>query len=74
VTLVDEDLLAILVRLEVSLVPARTLELKASRRHLLLKGLSTARRTGAQHRIGDLLQHVFRVAAGRAAVSVDRHG
>ena len=27
-----------------------------------------------QHRVGHLLQHVLRVAAGRAAVGVDRHG
>jgi len=55
-------------------VPARSLELEAGRRQLLLEGFGMARRADGEKRIGDLLQHIFRVAARLTAVCVDRHG
>src|SRR5690606_30497283 len=60
--------------LEVGGVPARPLELEAGGGELLREALGAAGRAGGQHRVGDLLQHVFRVAAGSAAIGVDRHG
>src|SRR5882724_6766560 len=54
-------------------VPARAFELKAGGRDLLLEGRGPARGADVQHGIGDLLQHILRVAAGRASVGIDRH-
>ena len=59
---------------EVGRVPARTLQLETGRGELLGIGRRTAGRAGAQHGIGNLLQHVLPVSAGLAFVGVDRHG
>src|SRR6185295_16463794 len=54
-------------------VPAGTLELEAGGSDLLDERRRTARRTDRERRVGDFAQHVLRMAAGAAAIGVDRH-
>jgi hypothetical protein len=65
--------LALGTALEISLVPAATLELEAWRSQLLGEGFRLALWTGRQWRIGHLLHDVLLKAATAAAISVDGH-
>src|SRR5574343_224900 len=59
---------------EVGHIPARTLELEACSRDLLLEALGAAGGAGGEHRIRDFLQNILGVTAGRALVGINRHG
>src|SRR6476620_5324836 len=59
--------------LEVGGVPAATLQLEARRAQKLLEGRLAAYRALGERRLGDPLQELFLVAAGLAAIFVDRH-
>src|SRR5215472_17531434 len=63
----------ILVRLEVSLVPAATFEAEHRYRHELLQGAFAAGRTAGEWRIADLLHDLGVVLAGLALVFVEGH-
>lgn len=59
---------------EICGIPAATLELEAGRSQLLDKSVGMAGRAGGEHGITHFLQYVFRMAARRTTVSVNRHG
>src|SRR5262245_60965986 len=65
--------LVFLVRLEIGFVPARALQPEHRRGHQLLQALLAAVRTLGQRLVGDLLQHLFVIAAVWAFVLVERH-
>lgn len=58
---------------EIGHIPARTFELKTSGSDLLLKLRLATRWAIGQHRIGNLLQHVFGKSTGLAAIGVYGH-
>src|SRR5688572_7140193 len=65
--------LVFLVRLEVGLVPAGSLEPEHGRGHQLAQAILAAARAFFQWFVSDLLQHLFTVTAVWAFVLVERH-
>lgn len=59
---------------KIRFVPARALELKARRSHLLAEAVGLASRALRQRCIAEFLQHILRMAAGGALIGVNRHG
>src|SRR5439155_20231929 len=69
----DEVALALLIGLEVGLVPATPFQAEHRRRHELLQAALAARRTPAERGIGDLLHDLGVELAGLALVLVNGH-
>src|SRR5690606_5267009 len=65
--------LVVLVRLEIGLVPAASLQAEDGRGYQLLQLVLATFRTFAKRRVGDFLQHFDLRAAGRTLLFVERH-